>query len=351
MKKNISRRTKWIILSYASIIFFVFFVFFSLGYLKNFYNNIFASIPEEENREEENFICDDCVRRSIDGLYVSEEEAGLRPIAVMIDNHYDARPSRGLSRANLVYESEVEGGITRLLAIYAVNEDISEIGPIRSARPYFIDWAEEFSSVFVHCGGSPEALVKIIKDNVNNINEFYNADTFWRDKKIKAPHNIFTSLSKLKASRFYKENDNNYFSWKYKEEDENCEIENQEIFIKFKEPYYAILWKYDIIKNNYIRYVDNELHKDFNGDEITAKNIVLHFVDSEVIDDKLRLRIETVGKNKAVICLDGGCVEGEWKKENSSSRTKYYNKNGEECEFNPGTTWVEVIRDESILEY
>jgi hypothetical protein len=352
MQKNISRRTKkWIILSYTSIILFVFFAFISFGYLKNFYNDIFAFTPKEENVEEESLICDDCVRRNIDGVYVPKEEADLRPIAVMIDNHYNARPSRGLAKANLVYESEVEGSITRLLAIYATNEDIPEIGPIRSARPYFLDWSEELSSIYVHCGGSPEALVKIVKEDVVNINEFYNANIFWRDKKISAPHNIFTSLSKLKENRVYKEDDSSYFSWKYKEEKKDPEIKNSEISILFKEPYYAVSWKYDILKNNYIRYVDNDTHKDYNGDEIRAKNIILHFVDSRVIDDKLRLKIETIGKNKAVVCLDGECIEGEWRKDSISSRTRYYNEQKEEIEFNPGITWVEVVKNESMVDY
>jgi hypothetical protein len=352
MQKNISRRTKkWIILSYTSIILFVFFVFISFGYLKNFYNNIFTFTPEKEKAEEKNLTCDDCVRRSIDGVYVPKEEADLRPIAVMIDNHYDARPSRGLAKASLVYESEAEGSITRLLAIYAIDEDIPEIGPIRSARPYFLDWSKEFSSVFVHCGGSPEALVKIVKEDVVNINEFYNADTFWRDKKIDAPHNIFTSMSNLKSSRFYKEDDNSFFPWKYKEEKNDIKPKNEEISIIFKKPYYAISWKYDIIKNNYIRYVNNNIHKDYNGDEIRAKNIILHFVDSRVIDDKLRLKIETIGKNKAVVCLDGECIEGEWRKDSMSSRTRYYNEQEEEIEFNPGTTWVEVVRNENKISF
>ena len=108
--------------------------------------------------------------RYLDGVMVEVGEENNYPVAVMIDNLKEARPQSGLSKASVVYEAEAEGRITRYLAIYAGGKDVGEIGPIRSARSYFVDWAEEFSAAYIHCGGSPDALVKISKDNVFDFN-------------------------------------------------------------------------------------------------------------------------------------------------------------------------------------
>ena len=101
--------------------------------------------------------CPDCVRRPLDGLMVKPEIASLRPYAVMIDNLAAARPQFGLSAASLVYEAPAEGGITRYLAIFSADQTSSQIGPVRSARAYFLNWAKELGATYVHVGGSPEA--------------------------------------------------------------------------------------------------------------------------------------------------------------------------------------------------
>src|SRR3989339_236076 len=121
------------------------------------------------------------IRRSLDGVYVSIGEENNYPVAVMIDNHPGARPQSSLARANLVYEAEAEGGITRYLAIYADLNDLKEIGPIRSARPYFIDLARETSALYVHVGGSAGALAMLAQNKIPDMNEFYNGKYFWRD--------------------------------------------------------------------------------------------------------------------------------------------------------------------------
>jgi hypothetical protein len=105
----------------------------------------------------------------------------------MIDNSVFARPPSALSRAGLVYEAEVEGNATRLMAIFSSGKDLNEIGPVRSARPYFIEWAKEFGAPYVHCGGSPEALAILAKGGIIDINEFYGGAYFWRDET----HEIF----------------------------------------------------------------------------------------------------------------------------------------------------------------
>ncbi|RLC38887.1 hypothetical protein DRH27_01175 [Candidatus Falkowbacteria bacterium] len=341
------------------ILFFWIYLLFNPG--NNKINSLFNKLSVDFSKE--NLIKAkkdlNLVSRVIDGMLVEKGSENIFPTTVMIDNHTDARPPSALAKAQLVFETEAEGGITRYLAIFASNEKIEKIGPIRSARPYFIDWAREFSPLFVHVGGSPEALVKLNKENILHLNEFYNEDYFWRDKTQGAPHNVYTSSEFLEK---YLNNKNlvqgSYFSWEYKD-DKIFSGQNQDLTIKvnFNLPKYIVEWKYDSNSNGFVRYLDSSVHKTTEGDIITAKNIIIQYIESWEIDDELRLKVENIGSGDAVVCLDGECAPAYWKKNNSSARTRFYEKNsnyekvGAELKFNRGTTWIEAVNPEIIVEY
>ena len=364
MEKRTKRKIYfWIVLSFFCILISLFLIFLILFFLKQAkVNKVFNSKElKEEIGLEENI---NKKVRLIDGVYVEEGRENFFPFAVMIDNHSDARPPSGLDRANLVFEAEVEGGITRYLAIFASGENIPEIGPIRSARPYFINWAHEFSALYAHVGGSPEALVKIKQDNIFDINEFYNETYFWRADHFNMPHNVFTSSEKLKK---YIQNKNleegSFFPWKFKNDKKKKDLPlSSKISIKFKLDIYAVDWIFDQENNIYIRYQntkcpegvkcseDKKPHYVKSGGIISAKNIIIEYVPAEEIDDKLRLNMKVVGEGEALVCLDGSCREAQWEKKTESSRTRYY-INDEEIEFNRGVTWIEVLRPEIEINY
>nr|MCU0495649.1 DUF3048 domain-containing protein [Chloroflexaceae bacterium] len=129
---------------------------------------------------------------------------GQRLVAVMIDNHPDARPQSGMNAAALVFEALAEGGVTRYMAVYEpkANASISEIGPVRSARSYFVEWAKGLNAVYTHAGGSPEGLLL-----AETATEIANLDAlrdgaeglyFWRSTTRFAPHNLYTSTELLR---------------------------------------------------------------------------------------------------------------------------------------------------------
>ncbi|MFA6171883.1 MAG: DUF3048 domain-containing protein [Patescibacteria group bacterium] len=288
-------------------------------------------------------------RRWIDGVMVEKGKENLFPAAIMIENHVDARPQSGLTKANLVYEAEAEGGITRFLAIYASGDEIKKIGPIRSARPYYIDWSADLHALYIHCGGSPDALAKIARENIFDLNEFYNTAAFWREKSRPAPHNVYSSSGLISAYLDKSEADisqknESAVSWKYKDDLEPlARPEDSAITVFYRGNDFTVQWKYDKITNDYSRFEGGLAHVMEDGTPIKAKNIIIQSVQSRVIDEEGRRQIETIGSGKAKICLDGSCGDGSWKKKNKSGRTFYYNAAGEEIEFNAGTTWVEVI--------
>jgi len=344
-KKTKHKLYFWIMFSFFCVLVSLFLVFTIFSLFKKTKDSNYTVFKKEKNiRSEDNA---NLRNRLIDGVYVEDGKENFFPLAIMIDNHNDARPPSGIDRANLVFEAEAEGGITRYLTIFASDEEIPEIGPVRSARPYFIDWAHEFSALYAHVGGSPEALVKIKQDNIFDINEFYNEHYFWRSNYFNRPHNVFTSTKKLRS---YIEKKNlkeaSFFSWKFKDDKPKKDLPlSSKISIKFRFKTYIVDWVYDKENNNYVRYQDGKPHYTRSGEIISSKNVVLQYVDAEVVDEKLRLNMDVIGEGKASICLDGFCQEASWRKKTKSSRTRYY-VDEREVEFNRGTTWIEVLRPE-----
>jgi len=292
------------------------------------------------------------VRRSIDGLYVDSDTANIYPIAVMIDNDPNARPQAGLARAQIVYEAKAEAGITRFMAIFASGEDVDNVGPIRSARPYFVDWARGYGALYAHVGGSPEALDILSNISLFNINEFYQGKYFWRENSKQAPHNVYSAiknfneyLGKLNAKN------NGFDAWLYKDE---IAIENRgetDVEINYSVNDFLVQWQYDKENNEYARYLGGARHQDANGEQIKAKNIIIIKVAATVIDEAFRRRMDTIGEGKSWYCLDGMCHDGVWKKSSSDTREKIYSSNNEEVYFNAGTTWVQVVQEDGEVSF
>lgn len=322
------------------------FVFKGMGIYKN----------ENKNTNTEGLIREgDKARRFIDGSLVAIPEANLYPIGVMIENLPAARPQSALIKANLVYEALSEGGITRFLAFYATSEAISEIGPVRSARSYYLDWAKELNALYAHIGGSPQAIVDIKKYDIFDLNQFFNSQYFWRAKTVPAPHNVFTSSKLLVLALRDKQaaEMGNYKPWLFKDDavlDERP-TEAKTIKIDFSSFSYQVEYQYQKESNEYLRLQAGAPHLDKSGTQIKAKNVVVQFVKTRLADEQ-RLAMETTGEGEALVFLDGSSIVAKWSKQTREDRTRFYHKdNGEEIEFNAGTTWVEIVPSDRQIEY
>lgn len=305
---------------------------------------------EETFHEIDSLVCSDCSLRWLDGLSVASEKAEVFPIALVIDNDPGARPQYALAQASLVYEVPVEGGATRYLAIYPADIELEKVGPVRSARSYFVNLAEELKAAFLHVGGSPGSLEMIKNSSLYSLNEFYNESYFWRDydQVRKAPHNVFTNSekwSKYLDNRGLKERQVD--SWLFKKENPSLEM-SPDITLRFSANFQA-LWRYSQDDNEYIRFFNGREAWD-DESQIKAKNIIIQKVKSEVIDELGRLRLHLEGAGEAVACLDGACHLASWKKE-AQSRTRYYYQDGSEIRFNPGVTWIEIADNLTRIEY
>lgn len=303
----------------------------------------------------------DLVRRYIDGVYVPSDQSNHFPVAVMIENFVSSRPPSGLSEANLVYEALVEGGITRFMAVYAGQMiGVPEIGPVRSARPYYLDWTLELGSLYAHVGGSPQSFQDIETYEVLDLNQFYNPQYFWRDSERSAPHNLYTSGEKLVfALRDIEADDTGSFTpWTFKDDEpfSSRPIEEKSLEIEFSSFNYKVEYRYDRESNEYVRYQAGEEHRDkpvseeVDGSVIRAKNIIVQKVKTYIVDQE-RLGMDIVGEGLATIFRDGRVIEGRWEKFEKDERTKYFDGNGNEVSFNAGPTWIEIVPTDRDVTY
>ena len=301
---------------------------------------------------------------AINGEEVSEEVSKLRPLAIMVENHPDARPQSGLSDADIVYEALAEGGITRFLALYQ-SKDVDTIGSVRSAREYYAQIADEWGALYAHVGGSNEVIAQINKGvykNLDDANEYYNFEFFPRRKDKYEPHHIFTSTEKLRELiRFHQfSNIANFQPWIFKDDSPSFAkaMEGKlptssvvsNISIDFSRPGYEVGWEYDSSNNVYKRLQYFEPHIDeSSGRQIMAKNIVIQIVDVTPVprDPLLSVDVDLTSGGRAMVFMDGKVIESVWKKE--SYRTRFYDSSNFEIKFNRGPIWVELVPKEKQI--
>lgn len=298
------------------------------------------------------------VPRRLDGVLVDPAQANFWPVTVMIDNMTTARPHSGLDKAGLVYEVLVEGGCTRFMAVFEASQRAEEIGPVRSARFYYLDWVKELDALYMHCGGSNESLGAIGTGGIKDIDQITGGSRFfWRDKNRYAPHNLFTSSKLLDAAVLdskLKDQKPAYESWKFKDDKslEERTSDNKFIKINFSSASWLVEYSYDRENNQYLKSMAGKSHNDkVTGKQLTARNVVIQYVSSRVTDAKGRLHMDAIGEGKALVFRDGEAIEGTWKKESREARTKFYNKDGKEIEFVRGQTWIEIVPPDRPVEY
>jgi hypothetical protein len=293
-----------------------------------------AEVTEEKKCE---------VRSPLDG--VCDKEGQLKVAAVMIDNHGDAQPTFGVNDASVVYETIAELPITRWVAVFDLRNSVSQIGPIRSARPYYVDWASEYRGVYAHVGGSDESLALLKNRPVDDLNEFYNDKYFWRDNGRLAPHNTFISTNLLnKAIDDKGWTTGTFDSWKFKDDmvvDQRPEA--QQILVDYKSNLYNVTWEYDRTDNMYTRKQLGAVRTDGAGQAIKAKNVIVMIADSDIIDSYGRRSTQTIGTGQAEICRDGVVIAGTWSRPTLKDRTKFFDTAGQEVELNAGLTWINVV--------
>lgn len=298
------------------------------------------------------------IASKLDGILYPEDVANRHPLAIMVENHPDARPQSGLNKAKVVYEAVTEGGITRFMAIFGP-EGAEKVGPVRSARTYYLDWALEYDAFYAHVGGNLDALKLIPTIGLKDLDQFrYGTQAYWREPQAgkATEHTMYTDTSKLWEIA---KNNNwdmsaNFTALEFKDEaPKEQRPELASATIDFSSPNFKVKWVYDRENNNYKRELAGIAHNDAqSGEQLTAKNIIIQevqrwYAPTEINEEGWAMK--TVGSGKAKILIDGKVYDATWKKDSRNSRTKYYDNNDVELKLNPGNTWVSIVQSETSV--
>ena len=282
-----------------------------------------------------------------------------RPIAIMIDNHIDAMPQAGLLEADIVYEIIVEGGETRLMLILQ-DKDLEKIGPIRSARHYFLDYALENDAIYVHYGWSPQAQSDITKYSVDNINGIYESSTsFWRVTDKYAPHNAVTStknILKIAEREEYRTTTNKDTVLNYVVDEVNLEDGKTANTITIPYSYAnTVKYEYDKDKKEYVRYSRGKKQVDWDTEKtVTTKNIIIEKAKNWTLNDgtdKGRQTLDNVKELEGYYITNGKVIEITCNKTSRSGQTVYKDLNGNEINVNDGKTFIQICPEDSKITF
>ncbi|MBI4185590.1 DUF3048 domain-containing protein [Candidatus Berkelbacteria bacterium] len=285
------------------------------------------------------------------GQAVASERATRRPLAVMIENHPDARPQAGLVVADMVFEAIVEGGITRFMAVFG-SQEAETIGPIRSSRPFYVAWAAGLHALYAHAGGSQAALALI--PTVNEIVDLPHAAAYFqREPKpnVATEHTLFSSTKQLYSYATEKKasTDAQIKSYRFTNDGPLAtRPASAKATINFSTQAYQVDWQYEPSTNRYARSLAGQAHVDrTSGDQITASNIAVLTVarsfDPNTNQGKGEWSMQTEGSGKLLLLQNGTVTEGTWKRPTRSDLPLLLDDKGRELELVRGTTWFEIV--------
>ena len=277
----------------------------------------------------------------------------LKPVtAVMIENSPDARPQAGLKDASIIFEAIAEGGITRFNAIFQDTAP-NYVGPIRSVRPYYIDWFWPFDASIAHVGGAPQALQDIKALGIKDLDQFANGGFYDRISSRYAPHNVYTSIERLNGLETFKNfTSANYTGFERKVEAKAVTPTAKSVTLNISSYYYNVQYAYDAATNTYLRSEGGEVHKDDKtGAQLAPKVVVAIVMSRGIAEDGQHTDYKTTGTGKMFVFQDGVVQEGNWSKSNRQAQWIFTDKAGKVIAFNPGQTWISIVDTTSSVIY
>lgn len=286
----------------------------------------------------------------------NEDQAKKKIFAVMLDNHDDARPQAQISKADIIYEYRVEGEFTRYMALFQSNFP-ENVGPVRSARPYFVQTAKEYNAIYAHWGGSVAGLEEVKKRNVVDLDGIaLEGIVFHRNKNVgkRAPHNGYISLPELENYLVEKGVDvnDNTASLNFYDKEANIEgLDVGEITLNFNNRYKTnFIYDEATGKYKYIRQ-GQPVIDEATGQEFDTDNLVVLFQKGVVAGPKGTLKMANIGTGQGLLLQKGKLAPINWEKENEDARTILKYPDGTEVKFYPGRTFFSIVDEEKDAVY
>ncbi len=278
------------------------------------------------------------------------------PFAVMVDNIAEARPQSGLGAADVVYEAPAEAGIPRLMPIFLrAGAEADWIGPVRSARHYFVYLANEYRTPLVHIGASPQGFAAFAETSLPDLDEARNDSGFTRDQHRPAPHNAFVRTGSIRASLEARAVQTRPGTagltfGAYAAGPEPA----ASVTIAYPGPErYTVGYDYQADAGTYARSMDGQPHTDgVTGERYAARSIVVEYVGVEPIpsDPALRVEVSLVGAGKGLLVADGTAVPLEWSKPSHRAATLFRRSDGQPFMLPAGQVWIQIVPLETEVE-
>lgn len=290
------------------------------------------------------------MRSILTGEIIDKTVGEKRPVAVMINNINEAiKQQAGTSAADVLYEAVVEGNITRMLGIFQDTSTIEKVGSVRSARHYYIDFANNFDAIYCHYGWSIYAEDRIKNEGIKTVNQNVGS-AYFQDNNYAAPHHIFASGDTLEAGIAAVGADRNLpegYESCFKFNANDTDLEYGTIANKVEIPfvYSKPVLEYDSATKLYKKFQYDAPHTDANnGEQLTFKNILIQFTKYEDIEGGSGCQELTLdGEGKAIYVTNGKAVNVTWKRANAGEQTKYYYDDGTQVKMNVGKTYIAVV--------
>lgn len=306
------------------------------------------------------------VASKLTGLQV-DPSVNQRPVTgVMIENSTDARPQSGLDQAGVVFEAIAEGGITRFLTLFQDTQP-DYLGPVRSARPYYVQWCMGFDCSLAHVGGSPEALQDIKSWGTKDLDQFANGGSYQRISSRYAPHNVYTSmaqLNQLEASKGYgasnftgfpRKADKPYKAAAAGKPATDTRTPATTIDMAISGYYYNTHYDYDAASNSYKRSEGGaphmSLHKDGSQAQIQPKVVIAMVMQYGLEADDHHSQYNVVGTGQAFIFQDGTVTPGTWAKTDKQTQVTFADQNGKPIPLDAGQTWLTALSGANQVTY
>ena len=301
------------------------------------------------------------VASPLTGVQVAPSLAARAVTGIMIENSDGARPQSGLQDAGVVYEAIAEAGITRFLALF---QDTAPqyIGPVRSLRQYYIDFAAPFQASIVHVGGSPDALSEVANGSFRNLDQFANGAYFTRITVRDAPHNVYTSfdeLDKLNAAKGY--TSSKFTSWPRKTDKKLVTATAKTIQFAISSSDFYANYTYDSNTNTYLRseggapHLDLVSASDTTGVQLHPKVVIALVmpVSNGELDASgaYYSDYQDSGSGNAFIFQDGGVTQGTWNKAATEDQLSLTNAAGQAIKLNAGQTWITLVGADNQVTY
>ena len=276
-----------------------------------------------------------------------------RPVTgVMVENSMEARPQSGLSQAGVVFEAIAEGGITRFLALFQ-DQWPDNVGPIRSARPYYLQWDQGFDAPLAHVGGSPEALQDIKDWGIKDLDQFANGGSYHRVSSRPGPHNVYTSLDTLNQLETKKGfTSSNFTGFPRKKDAPSKQPNATSIDFAISSGLYNVHYDYDAGNNAYKRSEGGSAHVDANSSAQLAPKVVVALVIPYNLEaDNKHSQYGIVGNGQAYVFQDGSVTVGTWSKLSGSAQLTFTDSNNQPLALNAGQTWISAVGASGKVSY